>query len=196
MEAHRDLISEELNVHRIEVHEDESDLVLLSAKADFKRLGPRLGKNTGAVAAEIAALDHSSIAAVLDGDAVVIRDTTLTADDIVVSRTPHEGTVVATEGAITVALDTTLTDDLRNEGMARELVNRLQLLRRSDGLDVANRITLRWASDSAPIVAAFDQFGDFIAGEVLAIEIERTDTVTAEPTEIDGLTVALEITAV
>jgi isoleucyl-tRNA synthetase len=196
VEAHRGLISEELNVHRVEVHEDESDLVVLSAKADFKRLGPKLGKETRAVADEIAALGHSSIAAVLDGEELVIRDTILTADDIVVSRTPHEGTVVATEGAITVALDTTLTDDLRTEGVARELVNRLQLLRRSDGLDVTNRITLRWASDSDPIVKAFEQFGSLIAGEVLALEIQRTSTVSAEPTEIDDVTVVLEITAV
>ena len=194
--THRDLISEELNVHRVEVHEDESDLVVLSAKADFKRLGPRLGKETAAVAGEIAALEHSSIAALLEGGELVIRDTTLSADDIVVSRTPHEGTVVATEGTITVALDTTLTYELRSEGVARELVNRIQLLRRSDGLDVADRIALRWTSDSGPIVAAFEQFGDFIAGEVLALSIERDDTVAANTTDIDGVTVALKITAV
>jgi isoleucyl-tRNA synthetase len=194
IETHRDLISEELNVHRVEVHEDESDLVVLSAKADFKRLGPRLGKETGAVAGEIAALDHASIAALLEGGELVIRDTTLNAHDIVVSRTPHEGTVVATEGTITVALDTTLTDDLRTEGVARELVNRIQLLRRSDGLDVTDRVALRWASDSEPIVTAFQQFGDFIAGEVLALAIERDTTVAAGTTDIDGLEVGLTIT--
>ena len=194
--THRDLISEELNVHRVEVHEDESDLVILSAKADFKRLGPRLGKETAAVAGEIAALEHSTIAALLEGGELVIRDTTLSADDIVVSRTPHEGTVVAAEGTITVALDSTLTDELRSEGVARELVNRIQLLRRSDNLDVADRIELRWASDSDPIVAAFEQFGDFIAGEVLALSIERDNTVAATTTDIDGATIALKITAV
>ena len=196
IDTHRDLISEELNVHRVEVHEDESDLVVLSAKADFKRLGPRLGKETGAVAGEIAALDHTSIAALLEGGELVIRDTTLNADDIVVNRTPHEGTVVATEGTITVALDTTLTDELRTEGVARELVNRIQLLRRSDGLDVTDRIALRWASDSEPIVTAFQQFGDFIAGEVLALAIKRNTTVAAGSTDIDGLEVGLDITAV
>jgi isoleucyl-tRNA synthetase len=196
IETHRDLISEELNVHRVEVHEDESDLVVLSAKADFKRLGPKLGKETGSVAGEIAALDHTSIAALLEGRDLVIRDTTLTADDIVVSRTPHEGTVVATEGTITVALDTTLTNDLRTEGVARELVNRIQLLRRSDGLDVTDRIALRWASDSEPIVTAFQQFGDFIAGEVLALAIERDTTVAGGTTDIDGLEVGLKVTAV
>ncbi|MGB5434030.1 MAG: isoleucine--tRNA ligase [Acidimicrobiia bacterium] len=196
IETHRDLISEELNVHRVEVHDDESDLVVLSAKADFKRLGPKLGKDTGAVAGEIAALNHSSIAALLEGGELAIRGTAVTADDIVVSRTPREGTVVASEESITVALDTTLTDELRTEGVARELVNRIQSLRRSDGLDVTDRIALRWASDSGPIVTAFEQFGDFIAGEVLARSIERDDTMAADTTDIDSLTVALEVTAV
>jgi isoleucyl-tRNA synthetase len=194
--THRDLISEELNVHRVEVHADESDLVRLSAKADFRRLGPRLGKATGAVANDIAALDHPSIAALLEGGDLVIQDTVLTANDIVVNRTPHEGTVVATEGAITVALDTTLTDDLRTEGVARELVNRIQLLRRSDGLDVTDRIVLRWTSTFDLVIAAFEQFQDFIAGEVLAVEISRDDAVAVELTNIDALSVALTIVAV
>jgi isoleucyl-tRNA synthetase len=196
VEQHRDLIAEELNVHRVEVHDDEADLVVLSAKADFKRLGPKLGKETGAVAGEIASLDHPSIAALLEGEHVAIRGITLTADDIVVTRTPHEGTVVATEGDVTVALDTTLTDDLRTEGVARELVNRIQLLRRADGLDVTSRIMVRWASDSDPIVRAFHQFGDFIAGEVLARAVERVDNVEADTTDIDGLGVSLSITSV
>jgi isoleucyl-tRNA synthetase len=194
--SHRDLISEELNVHGVEVHADESDLVRLSAKADFRRLGPRLGKETGGVANEIAALDHPSIAALLEGGDLVVHNSVLTADDIVVSRTPHEGTVVATEGAITVALDTTLTDELRTEGVARELVNRTQLLRRSDGLDVTDRIVLRWTSTSDLVITAFEQFQEFIAGEVLAMEISRDDAVAAESTDIDGLSVALAIVAV
>ena len=130
----------------------------------------------------------------LTGATLRIPSSFITADDIVVSRTPHEGTVVATEGTITVALDTTLTDDLRTEGVARELVNRIQLLRRSDGLDVTDRVALRWASDSEPIVTAFQQFGDFIAGEVLALAIERDTTVAAGTTDIDGLEVGLKIT--
>ena len=194
IEAHRDLICEELNVHEFQVHADESDLVVLSAKADFKRLGPRLGKGTGAVAGGIAALNHASIAALLEGGEASVNGTTITADDIVVSRTPHEGTVVATEGAITVALDATLTDNLLTEGVARELVNRIQLLRRSDGLDVTDRIQLDWESSSDRVVDAFAEFGDLIAGEVLATTVRRDDAVTAEPTDIDGLAVRLHIT--
>lgn len=196
IEAHRDLICEELNVHEFEVHADESDLVVLSAKADFKRLGPRLGKGTGAVAGAIASLDHTSIATLLEGGDMTVGGTEISAEDIVVSRTPHEGTVVATEGAITVALDATLTEDLLTEGVARELVNRIQLLRRSDGLVVTDRISLRWASSSDRVREAFARYGDFIAGEVLAVDVAREDALSIEPTDIDGLSVMLRISAV
>ncbi len=196
IETHRALICEELNVHGFEVHADESDLVVLSAKADFKRLGPRLGSGTGAVAAGIASLDHAAIAALLEGGETTVGATAITASDIVVSRTPHQGTVVATEGAITVALDATLTEDLLTEGVARELVNRIQLLRRSDGLDVTDRIALQWTSSSDRVIEAFNRFGDFIAGEVLAVEIARDEIVDVAPIDIDTLTVVLKISAV
>ncbi len=196
IEAHRELICEELNVHGFEVHADESDLVVLSAKADFRRLGPRLGKGTGVVAGAIASLDHASIATLLEGGEMTVGDTVINAEDIVVSRTPHEGTVVATEGAITVALDARLTEDLLTEGVARELVNRIQLLRRSDGLVVTDRIALRWGSSSDRVREAFARFGDFIAGEVLAVDVERDDALSADPADVDGLTVMLRIDAV
>jgi isoleucyl-tRNA synthetase len=196
IEAHRDLICDELNVHAFQVDADESDLVVLSAKADFKRLGPRLGKGTAAVAGGIAALDHASIAALLEGAEMTVNGTVITADDIAVSRTPHEGTVVATEGTITVALDANLTDDLLTEGVARELVNRIQMLRRSDGLDVTDRVALRWASTSERVNEAFDRFGGFIAGEVLAVTALRDEGLSAEPTDIDGHAVKLALEVV
>jgi isoleucyl-tRNA synthetase len=192
VETHRDLIAEELNVHRVEVGADEADLVELSAKADFKRLGPRLGKDTGPVAASIAALDHAQVTGLLDGGALTVNGVALTADDIVVARTPREGTVVASEAGITVALDTTLSDDLRAEGLARELVNRIQLLRRAEGFAVTDRIKVFWASDDDDIIAAFAQYGSFIAGEVLALVISRAHTETAG-TDIDGRIVRLRI---
>ncbi len=127
---------------------------------------------------------------------MTVAGTEISAEDIVVSRTPHEGTVVATEGAITVALDATLTEDLHTEGVARELVNRIQLLRRSDGLVVMDRISLRWGRRPTGFVEAFARFGDFIAGEVLAVDVERDDALSTEPTTIDGLTVTLRVSVV
>lgn len=193
--THQALITEELNVHRVEVQAEETDLVEFSAKADFGRLGPRLGKEVRAVAGAIAALDHSTIADILDGGTIEIRESAIAAADIVVSRTPREGTVVAAEGAITVALETTLTDDLRTEGVVRELVNRIQMLRRSEGLAVTDRIRIAWSSPADRVAEAFERFGDLIGSEVLAVGINRVPaSSTGESIDIDGRPVTLVIT--
>ncbi|MEA3502306.1 MAG: class I tRNA ligase family protein, partial [Actinomycetota bacterium] len=194
IETHTALIAEELNVHEVEVHDEEADLVELTAKADFKRLGPRFGKETKAIAGAIASLDHDAVARLLDTGEITLEEHVLTADDVVITRNPREGTVVATEGSITVALDTQLTAELLVEGAARELINRIQMLRRSEGFEVADRIRLRWMSDDAAIIDAFDVLGGFIATEVLATEIGRDDSLTSSPVPIDGAVVVLNIT--
>ena len=193
VETHEALIAEELNVHRVQVGTDEAGLVVLSAKADFKRLGPRLGKETRPVAAAIEQLDHAQITGLLDGTPITLVGVELTAEDVVIARTPREGTVVASEGDMTVALDITLSDDLRTEGLARELVNRIQLLRRSEGFAVTDRIEVFWSSDEEQVATAFERFGDFIAGEVLATLIERNDAETTVATDIDHRAVRLRI---
>jgi isoleucyl-tRNA synthetase len=190
--SHRELIAEELNVHRVEVRDDESDLVRLSAKADFGRLGPRLGAGTKEVAAAIADLDHQTVTELLDGAAVTVSGEVVTLEDIVVDRAPHEGTVVAASGSVTVAIDIEVTDDLRVEGVAREIVNRLQMMRRDLGLDVTDRITVSWSADDATIGEAFDVHEALIGGEVLATSITEAE-VDGEVTDIDGSRVSLAI---
>jgi len=123
---HSVLISEELNVAEVEVHANEDGLVDLEAKAKFRELGPRYGKDMKTVAAIISNLDHDAIVGLLDGRSVSVDGFTFDQDDIVVSRTPLPGTVVASEGSISVALDSTITEHLEIEGLARELVNRIQ----------------------------------------------------------------------
>ncbi len=168
---HAALIAEELNVKVVEVHADEAGLVDLTAKANFKELGPRYGKDMKRVAAVIAALDHGTIASLLDGDDCEIDGIGIAASDIVVTRQPRDGTVVATERSISVALNTSISDDLRIEGIARELVNRIQGLRRDLDLDVTDRIVVTWSSDDTGVAAAFGTHGDLISGEVLAESI-------------------------
>ena len=193
---HVALIADELNVRTVEIETEESDLVELSAKADFKRLGPRFGKDTKAVAAVIAGLDNDAVADLLAGNELTVMDVTLTSDDIVVARTPRAGMIVAAEGPFTVALDTRLTDDLIVEGVARELVNRIQMLRRSEGLAVTDRVLVRWTSTADGVAAAFGRHGAFIAGEVLASGIERDEALTNEPVDIDGASVAISVSSV
>jgi isoleucyl-tRNA synthetase len=190
--AHSALIAEELNVRNVEVGDDESALVELSAKADFGTLGPRLGSRTKEVAAAIASLDHESVAAVLDGEPATVLGEQITVDDIVVDRTPHQGTVVASTGPLTVAIDTEVTEELRIEGLAREIVNRLQTMRRRQGFDVTDRITVAWSADDAAIRKAFDTHGPMIAAEVLATSLDERD-VDDEPTDLVGKEVYLRV---
>lgn len=173
---HAHLIAEELNVKTVEVNDDEAGLIDLSAKADFKVLGPRYGKETKAVAGAVASLDHATIAAILEGNGVEVGGFTITSDDIVVDRTPREGTVVASEGSISVALDCSLDRPLLLEGLARELVNRIQGVRRDLELNVADRITVVYETDDKDVADAFTHHSPLIAGEVLADHITPADS--------------------
>ena len=189
---HAGLIAEELNVHTVDVHEDEAGLVDLSARADFKVLGPRLGKNMKSVASGIAGLGHATIASLVDGGSIDVNGFPVTAKDIVIIREPRPGTVVATDHDISVALDTTIDEELRIEGIARELINRIQNTRRQLDLDVSDRITVRWMCDDTSIAAAFRDHAELIAGEVLATDIGEAGLET-EPISIGDATVNLEI---
>ncbi len=191
---HSGLIAEELNVHAVRIHHDEAGLVDLSAKANFKALGARLGKDMKAVAAGICDLDHATIAGLLDGGTTEVNGHTVSADDVVVAREPRDGTVVATERAISVALDTTIDEPLRIEGMARELINRIQSARRHLELDVSDRITVRWMSSDADVGDAFARHHDLIAGEVLATDLTEADLGALEQTSIGEAGVCLELT--
>jgi isoleucyl-tRNA synthetase len=190
---HAGLIAEELNVHSVRVHEDEAGLVDLSAKAKFKVLGPRLGKDMKTVAAAISTLDHTAIASLLDGETIAVASFPVTADDVVVVREPRAGTVVASERHISVALDTTLDEELRVEGMARELINRIQNARRQLDLDVSDRVSVHWNSPDSAIADAFRDHADLIAGEVLATELAQADLGALESTPIGEASVTLEI---
>ncbi|RLE13826.1 MAG: isoleucine--tRNA ligase [Actinobacteria bacterium] len=189
--SHAELIAEELNVAAVEVHDDEAGLVDLGAKANFKVLGPRLGRDMKTVAAIITNFDHDTIVTLLDGGTVSVNGFTFTEADIVVSRSPRSGSVVAAEGSISVALDSTMTDSLRTEGVARELVNRIQSMRRQLDLDVTDRIGVVWSSDHPVVISAFEQHADMIAGEVLADSIAYSADAPGEEHDLGGGTVRL-----
>ena len=193
---HIALVAEELNVHSVEIHADEAGLVDLEAKPNFKVLGPRFGKDMGSVAAQVALLTHEDIAAALDGATVTAGPYDLCADDLVVTRSPREGTVVATEGSLSVALDVGIDEALRIEGVARELINRVQSGRRDAGLDIVDRIVLSWSSDDPDVIAAFDDHATLIAGEVLATSVVLDPAAAGDPVDMLGGRVILEVKAV
>jgi isoleucyl-tRNA synthetase len=178
--AHRELIAEELNVHDVVLEDDENHLVHLAAKANFARLGPRFGNRTGQLATGVAALDHAMVDRLLSGETVEVMGESIAAEDIVVSREPRDGMIVAAEARLTVALDTTLDHDLLVEGVARELINRVQGLRRDQDLAMADRVRLRWYSEDADIAEAFATRGNLIAAEVLAVSIIEDPAASTE----------------
>ena len=114
-------------------------------------------------------------------------------EDVIVQRTPRAGMVVAAEGPLSVAIDTTVTPELRIEGTARELINRIQQIRRELGLDVTDRITVTWSSKSAGIASAFNEHVEEISREVLAVAIARDDQVQGTTLEIEGESVVIGI---
>ncbi len=186
IESHADLISEELNVHDVLVHANEGGLVDLEARPNYKQLGPRYGKEMKAVASAIESLDHDTIISLLDGSDVTIGGYALTGEDVIVSRIAREGTAVATEGSVSVALDTSLDPDLEVEGMAREIVNRIQGARRDAGFAVTDRIVVRWTSNDPLVTEAFSTHDTLISSEVLASALVPSDTIDGEDSDLLG----------
>ncbi len=193
--SHTALISDELNVKQVAVERDESHLVHLSAKANFKALGPRLGARVKEVAAAIAALEHDRVDEIIDGATIDVLGEPISLADISVARDPRPGVVVAGEAAFSVALDTEITPELHQEGVAREVISRVQALRRSAELDVSDRIALTWSTGAESVRAAMMAHTDLIAGEVLATTIVEGAPDTGTEVEVDGEAVWLTVGA-
>lgn len=175
LESMIETIREELNVKKVLFHEKEAELVEYGAKANFRVLGKQLGAKMKNAAARIAKLAESQIADILDGKKVVIdvdgETVRLDAENVIVERTEKEDLKVLNDGTLTVGLDTKITDSLKKEGYARDLVRGIQNLRKSSGFDITDRIKLSVSGD-AELKSAFEEFKDFIAGETLASSIE------------------------
>jgi isoleucyl-tRNA synthetase len=166
-------IAAELNVAELDVL--SGGLVDYAVKPNFRSLGRRFGARTPAVAAAIGsapaadvaatALAGSTVTVVVDGSEVSIGP-----DDVIVTQTPRAGWAVATDAGETVAIDTEVTPELRREGLAREMIRLVQDARKSDGLDVTDRISLRWSARDPEVAAALAEHAALIAGEVLAVD--------------------------
>ena len=173
-----DIVADELNVKEVRFGSDETALAELSAKANYKTLGPRLGRTIKKAVEAIASFGPEELAQLLDNQAVVItlgdQSVTLTPTDVLIQRTPKVGLAVASSGDLLVALETSLTPALIQEGHARELINRIQNQRKTQDLEVADRITLTITAD-AELVAAITTHRDTIAAETLAVELTTAD---------------------
>jgi isoleucyl-tRNA synthetase len=147
IEAVSDLIMAEVNVKEIELLDDASGVLVKQIKPNFKTLGPRFGKDMGLISKEIQNFSQEQIAKLERDSELVIdiagKSITLSLDDVEISSQDIEGWLVANANGITVALDITITDELRKEGIARELVNRIQNIRKDSGFEVTDKIIVK-----------------------------------------------------
>ena len=189
--SHIDLIGDELNVKAITTSRSEGDLVDLSARANFKTLGPRLGKRVKEIDGALRDTSAADLHHLQDGATISVGGEELSLDDVILQRTPKPGVVVATEGTVSVAIDIELTDELIVEGYAREIVNRIQTARRDEDLDVTDRIAVKWSSSEPRIAEAFAVHSRLITDEVLATSLERGEV--EETHNLAGVTFGLKI---
>ena len=189
VEGVKDLILAEVNVKEIEYLDADSNVISKKIKPNFKTLGRRLGKNMKAASQAIAGFSQEDIAALEASGAytLTVGDDRyeLTLEDFEISAEDIPGLLVANDGALTVALDITLTDDLLAEGMARELVNRIQNIRKDKDFNVTDRISVKLQKDAAVEKAVAD-FGEYIREEVLAEELVLAEIVEGEEIELPG----------
>ena len=201
IEAVSGLILGEVNVKELEFIEDTTGVITKRIKPNFKTLGPRYGKQMKQISALVAQLSQSDIAQIertdswtAEIDGVKIE---ATAADFDIVSEDMPGWLVATEGKLTVALDIMVSDELRREGLARELVNRIQNIRKDSGFEVSDRIRIEIERNDE-IAGAVESFGDYIASQTLAVSVDVVDKLddTATLAELDEFTVRMKVTRV
>ncbi|MDG1571660.1 isoleucine--tRNA ligase [Robiginitalea sp. M366] len=197
IEAVSDLIRSEVNVKEIELLDDASGILVKSIKPNFKTLGPKYGKDMKAIAAAVARMGQEEIQKIEREGEIVLelenKNVILQFEDVVISSQDIEGWLVASSGAVTVALDITINEALRSEGIARELVNRIQNLRKESGFEVTDRIDITFLKNET-VEQAVRKNLQYIKTETLTADLqfeEQLDEGTA--IAFDGISTRLFI---
>lgn len=200
LESIRDLLLNEVNVKNLDIVDGDKGILVKRIKPDFKKLGPKFGKKMKSIAAALTAMETPAIIEFenngftkinIDGEQLEIS-----LEDVDVFSEDIPGWLVANEGTLTVALDVTVTPELKNEGLARELVNRIQNVRKTRGYDITDRIALQFES-SPELEGTLRDFSGMIASQVLASAITETpklDDESVEDFDIDGRIFRVRIT--
>ena len=188
IEAVKQLILSEVNVKEMKFVENTAGILVKRIKPDFKKLGPRYGKIMKPLAAAIQQMSQDDINAFEKAGSFALtvndQDVQLDRADVEIISEDIPGWLVANEGRLTVALDITVTEELRKEGLARELVNRVQNLRKSSGFDITDKVNLFILSNDM-IDDAIREYRDYIANQVLAASIEIEDEAVSDAVELD-----------
>ncbi|MGD8306320.1 MAG: isoleucine--tRNA ligase, partial [Ignavibacteria bacterium] len=173
-----DVILEEVNIKELAVLEDDSEIVSKSAKANFKSIGPKFGKDVQLISNEIKKFNSEQIRILENGSSVTIKtngkEFSINPENVEIIGSEIKGWVVETDGNFTVAIDTQLSDKLIAEGLAREFVNRIQNMRKNAGFDVVDKINIRFTGTQT-FSKAIQSFSDYVAMETLAENVEISD---------------------
>ena len=195
LERVSDLIKSEVNVKELViVRAEESQIKLVKKiKPQFKVLGKKVGGAMKDLAAAIGAMSQDDIARFEAEGQFVLNSYTLIPEDVEILTEDMPGWLVMNEGTMTIALDIELTTELVEEGLARELINRIQNLRKSSGLEVTDRINILMSLSEAGI-SAIEHFREYICSQVLATSLTLTDMVEGEKFDMGDYTINVKIT--
>jgi len=196
VESMRELILEEVNIHNLVYVSEEDDFVQYEVKPQFKIMGPKYGKQMKAITEALSKLKGQEVLSAFNSSGVYhLTDLgiDLVPEDVVVQIIPRESFVFESMNDKFVALDTTLTPDLLQEGYARELVNKIQFTRKEHDFDILDRIVVEWYGDD-DIQAAIDKYNDYIKKETLCDELRRVNSSqNMQVYDINGKEVYLKI---
>ena len=192
--AHADLLVEELNVKRVVALADDAELATLSFKANFKTLGKRMGPKMKEAAAEVAAFTRAQWHSLEQGGVLTVQGQPVTREDVLVSRTARGEVVIESQGDLSVALDTTMTEALSREGLMREFVSRVQRQRKDLGLAVSDRVGLEVATTSEVFKATLREHDLKIREELLATALSVLEHCAGEAMDLDGHALVVRLT--
>jgi len=188
LEAVRKLVLSEINVKEMELLDDASGVIVKSAKPNFKILGPKYGKEMGKIAGKVNQLKADDIQKLETEGQIALdlgdKTISLLKDEVDITAKEITGWTIAQQGDVLVALDINITEDLRLEGLARDMVNRIQNYRKDSGLEVTDRIDLYLVHNNE-LKKAVDTMGDYIKSETLIDNIHWTDNLNNDTVDLD-----------
>ena len=187
----RDLILNEVNIKEVEYVDDASGILVKSIKPNFRKLGKEYGPRMKDITAAVSGFGPDEISLLERGDKVALDlpggEIHLELEDVEITSKDIPGWSVASEGGLTVALDITISDELKKEGLARDIVNRIQNMRKDMGLEVQDKIELVFKNESTDLRDAVSEFEDYICHETQALSLEFSDKVeSGNEIDIDG----------